>query len=304
MSEDIIRINSITQLHELLDYDKPKHPLISVIDVSKIKITEEMVNVKMVGNLYYIALKNSDCGMQYGRNQYDFEEGVLAFSAPNQVILAKSVQEFDEEAGWMLFFHPDLIRNTPLGEHIENYNFFSYEIYEALHLSDTEKETLNACVNMIQEEYNQRIDNHSQRVLVSSIELLLNFCSRFYERQFNTRTAENKDIVSQVERILKEYYKSGELAELGPPSLQYIADKVKLSANYLSDLLKKETGRSAKDHVNDFLVNKAKNLLLSTEDSVSEIAYELGFNYPHYFSRMFKSKTGLTPQKYRELQMN
>lgn len=304
MSEDIIRINSINHLHELLGLEKPKHPLISIIDVSKLRITEEMINIKLVANLYYIALKNSDCGMQYGRNYYDFEEGLLAFSAPNQVIMAKSTHEFDQDEGWMLFFHPDLIRTSPLGENIENYNFFSYDIHEALHLSDAEKRILKSCVDIIIEEYNQRIDNHSQKVIVSTLELLLNYCSRFYERQFNTREAQNKDIVSQVERILKDYYDSGELAELGPPSLNYLADKVNLSHNYLSDLLKKETGRSAKEHINDFIVNKAKNLLLSTEGSVSEIAYELGFNYPHYFSRLFKNKTGLTPQKYRELQMN
>lgn len=304
MAEDIIHIKSVTQLHELLGYEKPKHPLISVVDVSKLKITDELINVKIVANLYYIALKNSACGMQYGRNQYDFEEGVLAFTAPNQVVMAKSKVEFDENAGWMLFFHPDLIRTSPLGENIDNYSFFSYETHEALHLSDSEKQTLKNTVDMIKEEYDQRIDNHSQRVIVSSLELLLNFCSRFYERQFNTRTSANKNIVGQVEKILKSYYQSGELRELGPPSLQYLADKVNFSQNYLSDLLKKETGRSAKDHINDFLINKAKNLLLSSEDSVSEIAYELGFNYPHYFSRLFKNKTGTTPQKYREISLN
>lgn len=304
MAEEIIHIKSVTQLHELLGYEKPKHPLISVVDVSKLKITDELLNVKLVANLYYIALKNKDCGMQYGRNQYDFEEGVLAFAAPNQVVMAKSKVEFDEDDGWLLFFHPDLIRTSPLGEDIDNYSFFSYDNHEALHLSDAEKQTLKNTVDLIKEEYNQRIDNHSQRVIVSSLELLLNYCSRFYERQFNTRSNENRNIVSRVEDILKDYYQSGELTELGPPSLQYLADKVNLSQNYLSDLLKKETGRSAKDHINDFLINKAKNLLLSTEDSVSEIAYALGFNYPHYFSRLFKSKTGITPQKYREVSLN
>ncbi len=304
MSEDILKINSISQLHQLLDIEKPKHPLISVVDVSKIKMTEDWLNVKIVANLYYVALKTTNCGMQYGRNTYDFEEGVLAFAAPKQVIIPTSMAELDKEDGWMLFFHPDLIRTTPLGEDIDNFTFFSYDTHEALHLSDDEKESLRSCVNMIKDEYNQRIDNHSQRVIVSSLELLFSLCSRYYERQFNTRAAQNKDIVTKIEHYLKEYYKSGQLREYGPPSLQYFADKVNLSSNYLSDLLKKETGRSAKDHINDFLVDKAKTQLLSTEDSVSEIAYELGFNYPHYFSRMFKSKTGVTPQKYRELQMN
>lgn len=300
MADDIIHIRSISQLHESLGFEKPNHPLISVIDVSRLKITKEMLNVKIVSDLYYIGLKSADCGLQYGRNHYDFEDGVLAFTSPNQVYYAKSEKEFDTESGWMLFFHPDLIRTTPLGENIENYSFFSYDLYEALHLSDKEKKTLNDCIEKIREEYNERIDNHSQRVIVSSLELLLNYCLRFYERQFNTRTARNKDILTQVEQILKDYYATGQLVEYGPPSIQYIAEKVHLSHSYLSDLLKKETGRSAKDHINDFLVNKAKNLLLSTQDSVSEIAYSLGFNYPHYFSRLFKTKTGFTPQKYRE----
>ena len=301
MEGEILKIKSISELHEKLGFEKPKHPLISVIDVSDLVITEEMLNIKTSTSLYYIGAKNSDCGIQYGRHHYDFNEGVLAFHAPDQVFFATSEAEFDKETGWMLFFHPDLIRSTPLGENIDDYSFFSYDVHEALHLSEKEKQTLHDVVSRIKEEYNERIDNHSQRVLVSSLELLLNYCSRFYERQFNTRSAQNKDMVSQVESSLKEYYKTGQLLEYGPPSIQYLADKVNLSPNYLSDLLKKETGRSAKDHINDFLVDKAKTLLLSTEDSVSEIAYSLGFNYPHYFSRLFKSKTGTTPQKYREL---
>jgi AraC-like DNA-binding protein len=304
MSGEILEIKSISQLHEMLGFEKPKHPLISVIDVSKLKITSEMINIKMAANLYYIGMKSADCGVQYGRHHYDFEEGVLAFHGPNQVFYATSEKEFDKESGFMLFFHPDLIRTTPLGENIENYTFFSYDVHEALHLSNQEKHTIKDVIDKIKEEYNERIDNHSQRVIVSSLELLLNYCSRFYERQFNTRTVQNKNIVTKVEDVLKDYYKSGQLTDYGPPSLQLIADKVNLSHNYLSDLLKKETGRSAKDHINDFLVEKAKNLLLSTEDSVSEIAYDLGFNYPHYFSRLFKNKTGITPQKYRELNMN
>jgi AraC-like DNA-binding protein len=304
MSEEILRIKSISELHRMLGFEKPKHPLISVIEVPKLKISKEMLHVKTAVNLYYIGMKSADCGVQYGRHHYDFEEGVLAFHAPNQVFSATSEKEFDKESGFMLFFHPDLIRTTPLGENIDNYSFFSYDVHEALHLSDKEKETINDCVKKIKEEYNERIDNHSQRVIVSTLELFLNYCLRFYERQFNTRTVQNKDIVTRVEQLLKDYYKSGQLTEYGPPSLQYMADKVNLSQNYLSDLLKKETGTSAKDHINEFLVNKAKNLLLSSEDSVSEIAYDLGFNYPHYFSRLFKNKTGLTPQKYRELNYN
>ncbi|GAA5032045.1 AraC family transcriptional regulator [Marivirga lumbricoides] len=301
MPEEIFKIKSLTQLHEVLGYEKPKHPLISVIEVSKMQIPKELLNMRMSANLYLISMKGSHCGIQYGRNYYDFEEGVLVFTAPHQVVAATTEIEDESEAGWMLFFHPDIIKGSSLDENISNFHFFDYESHEALHLSDQEKNTLNNCIDNIKNEYNERIDNHSQKVIVSSLELLLNYCSRFYERQFNTRAIQNKDIVTKIENFLNTYYEKGQLAEFGSPSIKYIADQVNLSPNYLSDLLRKETGRSAKDHVNDFLVNKAKSILLSTNNSVSEVAYTLGFNYPHYFSRLFKTKTGLTPQEYREL---
>jgi YesN/AraC family two-component response regulator len=194
-----------------------------------------------------------------------------------------------------------LIRKTALGEKMDSYNFFNYEVYEALHLSQQEQNTLTQIVELVKSEIKERIDNHSQQVLVSNIELLLNYSVRFYERQFNTRSASNLDIVSKVEVLLKDYYKNNELIDKGPPTIHYLADKCNLSPSYLSDLLAKETGRSAKDHINDFLVEKAKNLLLSSTDSISGIAYTLGFNYPHYFGRLFKQKTGKTPQEYRQL---
>ncbi len=194
-----------------------------------------------------------------------------------------------------------MIRNTTLGSTIDSYNFFNYDVNEALHLSENEQNTLNQIVQLIQDEINERIDNHSQQVLVSNIELLLNYSKRFYERQFNTRSATNIDIVSKVERLLKDYYLNNQLIEKGQPNIQYLADHCHLSASYLSDLLTKETGRSAKDHINDFLVDKAKQLLLSSTDSISGIAFTLGFNYPHYFGRLFKQKTGKTPKEFRQL---
>jgi len=201
----------------------------------------------------------------------------------------------------MLFFHPDLIRNTTLGKIIEDYRFFSYDVHEALHLSDAEQKTITDCVGMIQQEISERIDNHSQTVITSSLELLLNLSRRYYERQFNTRSAQNSDVVSQFSSLLNSYYKSGKFTETGIPTIEYFADRVHLSGNYLSDLLKKETGYSIKDQINNFIVEKAKTLLLSESESVSQIAYALGFNYPHYFSRLFKSKTNLTPQEFRKL---
>ena len=301
MKEDILYIKSISQLHEKIGFDKPTHPLISIIDVSQWEIPKELVNIKTVTSLYSIALKDKSCGLQYGRNSYDFDEGVLIFTAPNQVLSVSKPQKLNEIHGWMLFFHPDLIRNTSLGKIIDSYQFFSYDVHEALHLSDTEQKTITDCVNLMKNEISERIDNHSQTVIASSLELLLNFSRRYYERQFNTRSAQNADVVSQFQSLLKDYYESGKLIESGVPSIEYFSERVNLSSNYLSDLLKKETGYNAKDQINNFIIDKAKSLLLSESDSVSGIAYKLGFNYPHYFSRLFKSKTGMTPQEYRQL---
>ncbi len=301
MSEEVFRVKSISQLHEAMGFPKPIHPQISLVDASKIKVPEEQVGSKLVADFYMISLKDKSCGMQYGRNTFDFEEGVMVFSAPGQVYSpTKEIQEGDIE-GWILYFHPDLIRNTNLGSQMDDYSYFNYDVFEALHLSEVEEKTVEDTVANIKAEYEQRIDNHSQRVIVSNLELLLNYCLRFYERQFNTRTHHSKDIVSQFEVELKQYFNSQKLVENGLPSIQHFADKAHLSQHYFSDLLKKETGRAPKDHINDFVVEKAKNMLLVTEQSVSEIAYELGFNYPHYFTRLFKSKTGKTPVEYRGL---
>ncbi len=280
---------------------KATHPLIAIIDTANIVFGEEMQGLKISSDLYSIALKNASCGLDYGRKPYDFNEGVLFFSAPKQVFTVTKVQNLNKIKGWMLYFHPDLIRNTKLGSKIDDYTFFNYEVNEALHLSEKEQSVLNNLVNIIENEIEERIDNHSQQVLVSNIELILSYSFRFYERQFNTRSAQNTDIVSKVETLLKDYYKTHNLIETGQPSIDYLASECHLSANYLSDLLSKETGRSAKDHINDFLIEKAKNLLISSTDSVSGIAYSLGFNYPHYFGRIFKKKTGKTPQEYRQL---
>jgi YesN/AraC family two-component response regulator len=224
----------------------------------------------------------------------------LIFTAPHQV-MGTSGEVDPNDNGWMLFFHPDLIRKSHLGQHIDEYTFFSYEANEALHLSDEEEETLEQVISKIQKEYTERIDDFSQRVMVSSLELLLNYCSRFYQRQFNTRTNQSSDVVNQVDGYIKKYFDDQLQLTEGLPSVQYFAEKVNLSANYLSDLLRKETGRALKDHINDFLIDKAKTILLNSNLSVSEIAYDLGFNYPHYFSRLFKAKTGVSPQGYRNL---
>lgn len=299
MQEEILSVRSISELHALCGFAKPVHPLISIVDVSQWKIGPELVRKKIVSELYSIALKDSSCGLNYGRNTYDFDEGVLIFTGPNQVTSTEKEQALNEVHGWIIFFHPDLIRNTELGNRIDDYGFFSYNVHEALHLSALEQSTLHECVGLIKAEMNARIDNHSQRVIVSTLELLLNYSLRYYERQFNTRTAQNIDVVSQFETILKTYYKEGNFVKEGTPSVDYFAGAIALSPKYLSDLLKKQTGLSTKEHINNFIIDKAKTLLLSDGDSISGIAYKLGFNYPHYFSRLFKTKTGMTPNDYR-----
>lgn len=299
MSDQIFSIKSISQLHSMLGFPKPKHPLISLIDASEIKLTEADIKDKFVYDFYMISSKDKSCGVEYGRNSFDFDEGVLVFSAPGQVYVPTKPVELGEINGWMLFFHPDLIRNSNLGKEIDDYSFFNYEVFEALHLSEEEEKKVLEIVKNIQSEYEQRIDNLSQRVIVSSLELLLNYSLRFYERQFNTRTSQSKDIVTQFEKNLKAYFATQQHLESGLPTIQYFAENANLSQHYFSDLLKKETGRSPKDHINDFVIEKAKNLLRGSEQSVSEIAYNLGFNYPHYFTRLFKTKTGKTPLEYR-----
>ncbi|NJB82683.1 helix-turn-helix domain-containing protein [Wenyingzhuangia aestuarii] len=301
MKEEIQHIASIHQLHSVFGLDKTLHPLISLIDVSTCEIDPSLMGKKIKTSLYSISLKDKSCGMEYGRNTYDFNEGTLIFMAPNQVVTAHKDQVEKVVEGWMLFFHPDLIRNTPLGAKIDNYKFFSYDVHEALHLSQAEEKIVTDCVQLIKNETLERIDNHSQTVIASTLELILNYATRFYERQFNTRSAQNSDVVASFNQLLKDYYQHDLFAKNGVPSLEYFAENIHLSPNYLSDLLKKETGYSVKDSIHNFIVEKAKTLLLSKDDTIAGIAYQLGFNYPHYFSRLFKSKTGYAPNEYRSL---
>jgi AraC-like DNA-binding protein len=301
MNREILSIKSIHQLLEGSGFGKPTHPLIAVIDTADITFGEEMLGLRISSDLYSIALKDASCGLEYGRNSYDFSEGVLFFSAPNQIFTVSRVQKLNEVKGWMLYFHPDLIRSTKLGDKIDDYTFFDYEVREALHLSEKEESILNNLIDLIEKEINERIDRHSQQVLVSNIELLLSYSQRFYERQFNTRSAQNSDVVSKFEVLLKNYYRTKNITEIRQPTIEYFANVCHLSPNYLSDLLRKETGRSAKEHINDYIIEKAKTLLLNSTDSISGVAYSLGFNYPHYFARLFKKKTGKTPQEFRQL---
>lgn len=301
MSNQLVSIQSVAQIHEIFGLGKPQHPLVSLIEVKDMHAAHIPAGYTVASDLYSIWLKDGSCGIQYGRNFVDFDSGVLLMTAPGQVFSSAEEWTPTEVQGWLLVFHPDLIRRSPLGQEVEHYNFFSYESHEALHLSDDEEATITDCAHKIRQEYQQRIDNHSQKVMVATLDLMLSYCNRYYERQFNTRSTQHKDVVVQVESILKNYLNNDLALEHGAPTIQYLADQVSLSAGYLSDLLKKETGKSGKDFIHYYLIEKAKTRLLNSEETINEIAYSLGFNYPHYFSRLFKAKTGMSPQEFRTL---
>ena len=304
MSKTII-INSISQAHQSLGLAKPKHPLVSVVYAKDIKAVADFQEVRVVNNLYQVSLKASNnCGrLQYGKNAYDYEEGTLVFTAPGQVMEFEGEFEVDNPdlEGWTLAFHPDLIRKSELADKINQYSFFYYDVNEALHLSDDERKTIEELLEKIIKEYSQNLDRHSQHLIVSNIKLLLDYCLRFYDRQFYTRTNLNDDFVSKFERVLQEYYRADQASQLGIPSVHYCAKKLNLSPNYLSDLLKKETGKTTKEHIHLFIIDKAKTSLLNSTNSISEIGYALGFEYPQHFSNLFKSKTGYSPKEYRHL---
>lgn len=300
MSE-FIHLHHIADLLKIFKIERSlHHPLVAVVDFSK--VSEHVADgTKVSADFYALIFKTYNRNnVKYGRKVVDFNDGSLICMSPNQIIeMDESVAEDIALRGWGVFFHPDLIRNTSLNDKMKDYSFFSYEISEALHLSEKEKQTLYDCVFKLDTELQENIDVHSQSIIVSNLELLLNYCSRFYGRQFITRKSTNSSVVMQVEKILSDYFKHGNDNEQGLPTVKYLADKVNLSPGYLSDLLKKETGKNTQDHIHFYLIEEAKNILISTNKSVGEIAYALGFEYPQYFNKLFKQKTGKTPVEYR-----
>jgi AraC-like DNA-binding protein len=297
---DVLHLKTISDLYRFLNLGFAEHPLIAVVDFSK--VTEHTSDeIKIKTDFYSIMFKNYCRNhIRYGRKTLDFQDGSLVCIAPNRVITIDNEIDVKEDMmGWGLFFHPELIQGTALGVKIKDYSFFSYQISEALHLADKEKQLLFDCILKIQAELSQNIDGYSQLLIVSNIELLLNYCTRYYGRQFITRRSANQDVVAKVEGILKIYFDNEDQRNEGMPSVKDLAGKVNLSPSYLSDLLKRETGLNAQDHIHYFVIEQAKSFLLQTNQSVSEIAYSLGFEYPQYFSRLFKQKTGKTPLEYR-----
>ncbi len=258
--EHILSIESISQVHAMLGCAPPKHPLISYLPFSEMNFPKGDTFTKTHVGFYTVSLKSAKGKMRYGRNFYDFEEGTLLFSSPNQVLYPDHlIDDFNNEKGWTLLFHPDLLFGTDMGNKINHYGFFAYDVNEALHLSEEELQKVEECNINIVDEYNNNQDEHSQELIVSNLELLLNYCKRFYSRQFLTRKKQNSDVVSKIECLLRSYFDSEKPSLLGLPTVKYCAAQVHLSPNYLSDLLKKETGKNTKDHIDYFLISKAKN---------------------------------------------
>lgn len=298
---NIFTIDSLSQIHQILGCEPPKHPSISFIPFSEMNIPKDAIFGKVNVNFYIISLKSAKGKMRYGRNYYDFEEGTLLFTSPNQVLSPDHVMgDFLDEEGWSLIVHPDLLFGTDLGNKMYQYHYFSYEVNEALHFSESEQQKIKECILNIVEEYSQNLDGHSHELIVSNLELLLNYCKRFYDRQFLTRTKQNKGVVVKIEQLLKEYFNSEKPKVIGLPTVKYCAEEVNLSPNYLSDLLKKETGKNTKEHIDYYLINKAKKMLLGSSLNINEIAYNLGFEQPKSFSKLFKKREGINPKEYRD----
>lgn len=296
--DDIIKLENISQYNTMRGVET-LHPLVSVIDLSK---TQPILNARVHFGFYCVFLKEVKCGdLRYGCNYYDYQEGTLVFIAPGQVIGINNDVDNFQPKGWGLFFHPDLIRGTSLGHNIKEYSFFSYEANEALHLSEKERHLIIDCLNKIDYELHQTVDKHSKTLIANNIELLLNYCMRFYDRQFITRSHVNKDILVKFEKLLDVYFQSEMTQTLGLPTVRYCADQLHLSPNYFGDLIKKETGKSAQEHIQLKLINTAKERIFDTSKTVSGIAYELGFKHPQHFSRLFKNETGYSPNEYRFL---
>jgi len=295
--DEILKLETITQYNSMRGVET-LHPLVSVVDMSKATPNQSL---RIHFGFYCVFLKEVNCGdLKYGCNYYDYQEGTLVFMAPGQIVGVNS-KEIVRPKGWALLFHPDLIRGTSLGHNMKDYSFFSYEVYEALHLSEKERQIVMDCLNKIDYELKQSIDKHSKTLIANNIELLLNYCMRFYDRQFITRGNVNKDILVKFENLLDHYFQSEIPQTVGLPTVKYFADQLHLSPNYFGDLIKKETGKSAQEHLQLRLMDIAKERMFDTSKTISEIAYELGFKHPQHFSRMFKNETGYTLVEYRSL---
>jgi AraC family transcriptional activator of pobA len=294
--EDLLRFNTISE-YNAFNNNVTRHPLVSVVDFSK---AAPRHGRRMYFGFYTIFLKDVKCGdLVYGRDVYDYQEGTLVFMAPGQVAGVNTKGEIYQPKGYGLVFHPDFIHGTALGRHIHDYAFFSYQSNEALHLSEPERKIVLDCFAKIEYELEHAIDKHSKKLISTNIELFLNYCMRFYDRQFITREHVHKGILERFESLLNDYFASDKPQTLGLPSVAWCADQMNLSPNYFGDLVKKETGHTAQEYIQAKLMDIAKEKIFDREKSVSEVAYELGFKYPQHFTRLFKQRVGQTPLEYR-----
>lgn len=295
------KFKSITEYHKILGLSKPEHPLVSVVNLEEIKPYASEEKVKVIFDFYIISLKKIVTGnvkYSYGQQKYDFDEGILFFIAPNQVFSFEADNDF-KSSGFVLLIHPDFLWGTTLAKTIKQYEFFNYSVNEALFVSEKEQTILNFFIQNIEREYHSNIDTFSENIIISQLESLLNYSDRFYKRQFITRKISNHQILEQLEKLLDDYFKSDDLCIKGLPTVLYLAKKLNTSPNYLSGVLKTLTGQSTQQHIHNKVIQKAKEKLSSTELSVSEIAFSLGFEYSQSFSKLFKNKNGLTPLEFR-----
>ena len=292
--ESVDRYNSMYGLETL-------HPLVSVVDLTK--ATKIINHTQMNYGVYALFLKQTkSCDLKYGRRSYDYQEGTIVCFAPGQTVRVDMIEDEITPEVYGIVFHPDLIRGTSLEKSMKSYTFFSYAVNEALHLSDQEKEIVMDCLKKISIELEHAIDKHSKALIAMNIELLLNYCMRFYERQFITRSNANKDALTKFEQLLNEYFLSKLPMQEGLPSVKYFADKICLSSNYFGDMVKKETGKTPQEHIQDKVIEMAKEHIVETNETVSQIAYTLGFQYPQHLCRLFKKRVGCTPNEYRTQQ--
>ncbi|SUJ19285.1 Bacillibactin transport regulator [Sphingobacterium spiritivorum] len=295
--EDIINFRNIHE-YNAFNNNETLHPLVSIVDLDK---AEPRQLRRLQYDFYTVFFKKIHCGdLRYGLNNYDYEEGTLIFLAPGQVI-GENGDTYYQPQGTALVFHPDLLLGTSLGKKIRDYTFFSYAVNEALHLSEQERKIILDCFEKIRYELKHSIDKHTKQLIVSNIELFLNYCERFYDRQFITRDNVNKGVLEKFEESLNSYFASEKPYSVGLPSVAYFADELNLSSNYFGDLIKKETGKSAQEYIQNKIIDIAKDKIFDSNKTISEIAYELGFRYPQHFSRLFKQRVGYTPNEYRSL---
>jgi AraC family transcriptional regulator, transcriptional activator of pobA len=292
------QFNSISDLHRVMGLPKPLHPLVSLVDNSQIAVDKDQLPDSFLLNFYKVSYKKGPAGkLRYGQHYYDFDEGGLVFTSPNQVL---AITDDTEYYGYTLLFHPDFIRNYPLGRNIKNFGFFSYSANEALYMSEKETGIILGILKNIEDELQSAIDDFSQDVIVSQIELLLNYSNRFYKRQFITRKAANNDLLTALENILSDYFNNETGLTKGLPTVQYLAEQLNVSPHYLSDMLRSLTGQNAQQHIHQKLIEKAKEILSTTNLSVAEIAYQLGFEQPQSFNKLFKRKTNQSPLAFRQ----